>query len=747
MKKTITLLLVLAVGFEFMWAEIIEHVNINGLYFNLNTEDYTAEVTYKSYSFDNNSNNPDIYNQDWGITEIDIPSSITYNRITYTIHNIGNHAFQSCHGLTTVTIPNSVTKIGDYAFSQCIQLSYISIPNSVETIGFFAFLNCNNLNTIRIPKNTSKIGVMAFGWCLNLDSISVDPNNLYFQSIDGVRFSKDSTILWQYPYGRKGSYTIPLPVKNIVYGAFHNCKNLNSVTFPNSLIVIGEASFAGCQNLETINIPLNVEEIQGEAFRGCESLSKIYCKAENPPTLGSNVYKECPLLTSIFVPCNTLYSYINSTNWNSYSSIIAYEPQPYTINLQYDAAKGYIFRTGGTNKCDSTCTISAVAKNGYHFVQWSDSVNDNPRSIVITQDTSFTAEFELTNSGQCGEKMFWNYSDGLLSFSGSGDMFNYDNYYNPVPWQLFAQDIKNVKFSNDMTSIGNYACAGITNLEHINIPTSVQTIGNYAFANINNRNIKDLVLPSQITSIGDFAFANNTYIEQIDFGKSVEYIGSNAFQNCSRVTTMTCLAEVTPDVGTDALASISNYAELYVLNSAIRKYQVDANWNRFVLKEMSAEETVITENTVIIVPSENAATITWPVVENANSYTLEIQKDDEVFCTLVFNANGQLTSIAFVPLKNGSRSTSAALMTTSGMQFSVTGLDSGIEYAYTLITKDAQDVVIASYYGNFTTRSLACDIGKISSEQLLKANKVVIEGHIFINCGNKTYTLQGQEVK
>lgn len=424
-----------------------------------------------------------------------------------------------------------------------------------------------------------------------------------------------------------------------------------------------------------------------------------------------------------------------------------FEKNTYNISKYTDYAKGYIDGPSNAKYLDQV-TLYVIPNFGYQFIQWSDSINDNPRTFTITQDTAFTAEFSVITSGQCGDNLYWSYNEGVLKISGTGNMYNYDNNYNPVPWQLFAQDIKDVKFSNDMTSIGNYACAGITNLEHINIPTSVQTIGNYAFANINNRNIKDLVLPSQITSIGDFAFANNTYIEQIDFGKSVEYIGSNAFQNCSRVTTMTCLAEVTPDVGTDALASISNYAELYVLNSAIRKYQVDANWNRFLLKEIGAEETTMPQNTIIIVPTDNTATITWPITENADSYTIEITKDGDVFCTLTFNANGQLAGIAFAPNRNGrSHHTSAATMTVNGLQFTVTGLNGATQYGYNVTAKNASNIV-ASYSGIFTTTGQDVEtkiddvVGNASSY-----NKIIKNDQIYIRRGEKVYTVTGQEVK
>ena len=65
-------------------------------------------------------------------------------------------AFKNCHGLTSVTIPNSVTSIGDWFFMNCSRLTSVSIPNSVKSIGKYAFNNCSSLKSIIIPSGTKQ---------------------------------------------------------------------------------------------------------------------------------------------------------------------------------------------------------------------------------------------------------------------------------------------------------------------------------------------------------------------------------------------------------------------------------------------------------------------------------------------------------------------------------------------------------------------------------------------------------------
>ena len=90
---------------------------------------------------------------------------------------IGDFAFHSCSGLTSITIPNSVTTIGDGAFYYCSGLTSITIPNSVTTIGSSAFSGCSSLTSITIPNNVTTIGWYAFHSCSGLTSITL-PNTV-----------------------------------------------------------------------------------------------------------------------------------------------------------------------------------------------------------------------------------------------------------------------------------------------------------------------------------------------------------------------------------------------------------------------------------------------------------------------------------------------------------------------------------------------------------------------------------------
>ena len=97
--------------------------------------------------------------------DINIPSSIKVNESEYTVRDIEGSAFTNCSGLTSVTIPNSVTSIGSSAFDGCSGLTSVTIPNSVTSIGEGAFSNCSGLTSVTIPNSVTRIKGSTFEDC------------------------------------------------------------------------------------------------------------------------------------------------------------------------------------------------------------------------------------------------------------------------------------------------------------------------------------------------------------------------------------------------------------------------------------------------------------------------------------------------------------------------------------------------------------------------------------------------------
>jgi hypothetical protein len=201
-----------------------------------------------------------------GLTSLTIPSSVT---------SIGGEAFRDCSGLTSLTIPSSVTSIGDYAFFGCSSLTSLTIPSSVTSIGNNAFYGCSSLTSLTIPSSVTSIGYAAFSDCSSLTSL-----------------------------------TIPSSVTSIGEAAFYGCSSLTSLTIPSGVTSIGEAAFSGCSGLTSLTIPSSVTSIGNYALKGCSGLTSIYVYPEKLPKLGEKVFDGCNAKNcKVYVPTGTYDDY------------------------------------------------------------------------------------------------------------------------------------------------------------------------------------------------------------------------------------------------------------------------------------------------------------------------------------------------------------------------------------------------------------------------------------------------------
>jgi hypothetical protein len=226
------------------------------------------------------------------------------------------------------------------------------------------------------------------------------------------------------------------------------------------------------------------------------------------------------------------------------------------------------------------------------------------------------------------------------------------------------------------------------------------------------------------------------------------------FYNCYNLTAIYNYRKTPASATSNTLEEVDKYAcTIYVLAGSEDMFRSATGWKDFYsILTIGATETTMTDNNATVVPSSNSATFTWPVSNEAASYTIDITKDGVVFCRLTFNANGQLTGIAFAPGRDGQSMAPAAVMTANGLQFTVTGLDSNTQYGYNVTVNDANEQPIATYSGSFTTTSEGAPTGIdntpfLSGEGRGEASTLLRNGEVLILRDGKTYTIQGVEVK
>ncbi|MGN0281659.1 MAG: leucine-rich repeat domain-containing protein [Prevotella sp.] len=173
-RRYTTLSLTLLLSVLFATSALAYDVEVDGIYYNLVKDDYTAEVTGTSFS----------------TGDVIIPNTIVFEDREFIVTSIGNNAFE-WKKITSVKIPNSVTSIGNYAFGYCESFTSVTLPDYLTSIGAGAFCACRNLPDITIPNTVISIGSAAFRDCHSFTSFTI-PNS--------VTSIEDDTFCWCYTF-------------------------------------------------------------------------------------------------------------------------------------------------------------------------------------------------------------------------------------------------------------------------------------------------------------------------------------------------------------------------------------------------------------------------------------------------------------------------------------------------------------------------------------------------------------------
>ena len=650
----------------------------------VHTTDLAAwcNIDFEGYSANPLSSAHNLYLNGELVKDLVIPNSVT---------SIGERTFQGCSSLTSVTIPNSVTIIRDMAFSYCSSLTSITIPNSVTSIGDMAFSYCSSLTSITIPNSVTSIRSSAFEGCSNITSVTWNAKNC-----NSCNFGS-----------QVASFEFGNEVEVIPSSLCQGMTKLTAITIPNSVTSIGNRAFDNCSSLTSVTI--NSDAIVNKAYTSSDNLSNIfgsqvteYIIGDNVKGIGNNAFRGCSSLTSITIP-NSVTS-IGEYAFSGCSSLTSV-----TIPNSVTSIESSVFYD-----CSSLTSVTipnSVTSIGYRAFYGCSSL------------TSITIPNSVTSIGYYA---FCNCSS-LRSINVDSNNPNYSS-------------VDGVLFNKDKTTLGAYPGG---KQGAYTIPNSVTSIGEYAFSGCSS--LTSVTIGNSVTSIGGYAFGECESLKTVVLGSSVKVLEAAAFAYCSSIETITCYSMRPPTVNQDALYGLDYSTIVYVPADYLNTYKMHDAWGLYDVRPLGATSAE-TEN-VKITPSENEANVTWPSVDNAASYELVIKdKNGNIVCTLIFNANGQLTSIAFnAPSRNGV----PAQTQNAGFSFTITGLDSGTGYDLTLTAKDNSGNTIVETTIPFHT-DYPEGIENVPSSSLQGGDRgrlILRDGQVFILRNGKTYTMQGQEVK
>lgn len=319
------------------------------------------------------------------IREISNPESgIGVIRFNDAVTEIGDNAFNDCHNLFNISLPNSVTTIGEKAFYNCFNMECITlgtglrkcnseafnwcgslhslhipdifnwckiefeaptsnptyfsqmliiegdkieklnIPNSIERINDYAFYNNTYLKSVSVGRSLSEIGTKAFYGCDNIAKVEIIDLSAWscidFEDEESNPLSFAGVLYM----GDKKVESVNLhSIESISSYAFINCTTIKTLTADDTLREVGTAAFRNCSSLTTATLGNGIEEMGNYAFANCDALSMFTCYAVEPPTLeGNNVFDWNSEGFVIAVPAESIDKYLSDTMWSKYSNSI-----------------------------------------------------------------------------------------------------------------------------------------------------------------------------------------------------------------------------------------------------------------------------------------------------------------------------------------------------------------------------------------------------------------------------------------
>ena len=555
-----------------------------------------------------------------GITSITIPDSVT---------SIGNDAFGDCGNLTDITIPDSVTSIGDYTFYGCKSLTSVTIPDSVKSVGQSAFEYCESLTSITIPCSVTSIGNDAFGFCENLTNITIP---------DSVTSIGDYTF---YGCTSLTSITIPNSVTSIGNYTFYGCTSLTSITIPDSVISIGWCAFYDCASLTSITIPNSITSIGLEAFDntpwydskpdGIVYIGKILYRykgdmpantniviPDSVASIGYRAFYDCTNLTSITIP-NSVTSIEESafecckglTSITIPNSVTSIEESAFECckGLTSVTIPNSVKSIGGDAffGCDSLTSITipdsvtSVGQSAFEYCESLTSITI-PNSVISIGWSAFENCTSLTSI---------TIPDSVTNIGGSA----FEN----------CTSLENITIPNSVTSIEKKAFYGCKSLTSITIPDCVTSIGNGAFYGC--KSLTSITIPDSVTSIGEGAFRNCKSLTSITIPNGVTSIGRSAFEYCTSLTSIIIPDSVT-SIGGSAFKGCDNLTIYGYKNTAAEEYALN---NGFKFINLAEERTLTDKATSISVSGVVNSNADLNVSKLENTYEKSVATYDITF--------------------------------------------------------------------------------------------------------------------
>lgn len=516
-----------------------------------------------------------------------MPISLTLSSgIAYVGGNGSNNIFSTTEaGVTSITLPNSITTIDSRAFLGCSEIVNFGVPSKLQKIGDYAFQNCSSITSYDLPKTLLQIGVGAFDGNVNMSQLTF--NSVAAPTIaDGSIFAgTTSNLKVRVPVGGKASYvsnlsnrsfaentymygltgTTPIAIyKDNIFRYVYYIDILNS-SGGSSNPPTGRVQVYQTQNFSVTFTPSTGNRIEAIYVDSSDENLMNVAEGDSQTYVFENI-QNSHLIEAVY---SKMYVRLDINGGTGKQPLVVYndDKSQFKINDNIEPTKsGKEFYYYSTNKDDNE-----QGQNGmrYDLGLWYDlpsttasttlyAIYLTPTSYTTTSQYVVVPKTVNAIAGSSSKNMFGSSSDSTLKY-----ITLHRNTTTIGSYALYGcKTLTGISHSDGVVALGSYAMAGCVELVKYRFSPLTQSVGTFAFASDTKLESVTNLENTQVSQISEAMFCECSSLYEILLPNTITSIGNEAFAACEKLTSVDLSKTKTATIGVKGFAYCGNLSKI-----------------------------------------------------------------------------------------------------------------------------------------------------------------------------------------
>ncbi len=415
-------------------------------------------------------------------------------------------------------IPAGTLSVNRGAFASAKHLTRLTVPESITWLDGGALWGTETMTELVLPASMTNMGEGSMPYQGALQKVEITQGNQWYQSVDGVVYSRDGKTLVYFPSGRGGTYDIPEGVTAISVYAFQGNGSLEGLTLPEGITVLPTGTFSAMRALKTLTLPASLQSIEDWSMPIGEAFQTVTVREGN-----------------------SQYQSIDGVLFSRDGKTLLYYPSG--RQGDYTVPEGTLFLAGGAFASafglQSIALPEGITSLPDYFFSSATHLEKVylPASLVKLGESALPAYGTLRRVEVAAGNPVYKDIDGVL-FQGTALILYppaHGSSYDVPPgttaignYAFEGRDmLQTVTIPRSVTELSEGMFSSCTSLLRVSLPITLQKIGKRAFANCIA--LSGITLPPGLTEVGDWAFYNCPSLGGVTVPNGVTKLGINVF--------------------------------------------------------------------------------------------------------------------------------------------------------------------------------------------------------------------------